>query len=213
LDITDPAVEAYAEAHTTPPPRHLVAVAEDTQRESPFAGMMVGPLEGRLLELLVFALGAKSVLEIGTFTGYSSLSMAAGLQPGGRIFTCELSPEHAEIARRNIASSPYAGVIEVLEGPALETVAGLEGPFDFVFIDADKQSYLSYYEAVLPKLSPKGLIAVDNTLWSGAVLDERAKDADTEAIRRFNDHVVGDDRVVCVQLPVRDGVTLIRRVG
>jgi len=172
--------------------------------------MMVGALEGRYLEMLVYALRPLWVLEIGTFSGYSSISMAAGLPPQGRITTCELSPEHAAVARAHIAASPYPDRIEVIEGPALDTVAKLEGPFDFVFIDADKTNYLAYFEAVLPKLAPGGLIAADNTLWSGRVVDDADQSDDTQAIRAFNDAVVADPRVVCVQTTVRDGVTLIR---
>lgn len=210
IPVVKEGIEEYAAAHTTPPPPWLVALAAETERDNPMAMMMVGALEGRFLELLVFALGARRVLEIGTFTGYSSLSMAAGLPDGGRIVTCDVDPAALAVARRHIAASPYADRIEVREGPALETIAGLEGPFDFVFVDADKTNYLNYYEAVLPKLAKRGLIAVDNTLWSGAVLDESDTSESTEAIRAFNDHVRADPRVVCVQLTVRDGVTLIR---
>jgi len=198
-DITDPVLEAYAEAHTTAPGDHLLALAEETRATLIAPQMMVGALEGRFLE-------------IGTFSGYSSLSMAAGLAPGGRITTCELSAVHASVARSHIARSPYAEVIEVIEGPALDTVTKLTGPFDFVFIDADKTNYLAYYEAVLPKLAPGGLIAADNTLWGGRVVDDSDQSDDTRAIRAFNDAVVADPRVVCVQTTVRDGVTLIRPV-
>jgi caffeoyl-CoA O-methyltransferase len=212
-DIVDPDLEKYAEAHTTPPPAHLVAVDSETREKLDFPQMMVGTLEGRFLEMLVFAARPQNVLEIGTFSGYSSLAMAAGLPPGGKITSCELSPVHAEAARRHIAGSPYAERIEVIEGPAIDTVKSLSGPFDFVFIDADKGSYLAYYEAVLPKLAPGGLIAADNTLWSGNVLKESDHSPDTQAIRAFNDAVAADPRVVCVQLTVRDGVTLIRLAG
>jgi caffeoyl-CoA O-methyltransferase len=212
-DIVDPVLEKYAEAHTSPPPPHLVEVERETREKLNAPGMMVGTLEGRFLEMLVFAGRPRRVLEIGTFSGYSSLAMAAALPPGGTITTCELNPVHAEAARRHIAASPYAGRIEVIEGPALDTVTSLPGPFDFVFIDADKGSYLAYYEAVLPKLAPGGLIAADNTLWSGNVVKESDRSPDTEAIRAFNDAVAADTRVVCVQLTVRDGVTLIRRAG
>ncbi|HTZ09884.1 MAG TPA: O-methyltransferase [Acidimicrobiales bacterium] len=209
-DIVDPAVERYAAAHSTPVVPHLEAVAARTRAELDAPHMMVGELEGRFLEMLVHALRPAHVLEIGTFSGYSAIAMAAGLPPGGRITTCELDPRHAEVARAHIAASPHAASIEVLEGPALDTVAGLSGPFGFVFIDADKGNYLRYYEAVLPKLAPGGLIAADNTLWSGRVLDAGDVSVDTEAIRAFNDAVVADPRVVAVQLTVRDGVTLIR---
>ena len=210
-DLVDPAVEAYAEAHTTAPPPHLEAVAAETRETLASPNMMVGRLEGRFLETLVFATGATSVLEIGTFSSYSSLAMAAGLPLGGRIVTCEIDPVHAEVAQRHIAASPYADRVEVLVGPALETVATLPGPFDLVFIDADKGSYLDYFEAVLPKLSPRGLIVADNTLWSGRILDDADTSVDTVALRAFNDRVATDGRVVAVQTTVRDGVTLIRR--
>ena len=212
-DIVNPALEAYAAEHTTAPPAYLEELAADLRQTLRSPGMMVGRLEGRYLELLTFALGAGRVLEIGTFGGYSALSMAAGLAPGGRIVSCEISEVHAEFARRHIAASPYAERIEVIEGPALETVAALPGPFDFVFIDADKANYLAYFEAVLPKLAPRGLIAADNTLWSGRILDDSDQSADTVALRRFNEVLATDRRVVVAQTTVRDGVTLIRRAG
>ena len=212
-DIVDPAVEAYATDHTTAPPDHLEALAAELQVTLDHPQMMVGRLEGRFLELLTFALSATSVLEIGTFGGYSALAIAAGLAPGGRIVTCELSPEHAAFARRHIAASPYADRIEVVEGPALDTIATLSGPFDFVFLDADKAGYRAYFEAVLEKLAPRGLIAADNTLWSGRVLDPADVSADTVALREFNDFLATDPRVVVAQTTVRDGVTLIRKVG
>lgn len=210
-DIVAPEIEAYAQSNTTAAPEHLVAVETQTKANLQFPGMMVGLLEGRFLEMLVYALKPRHVLEIGTYSGYSALAMAAGLPAGGRITTCELSPEHAEAARHHIDSSPYSGLIEVLQGPARDTLEKLSGPFDLVFIDADKTNYLAYYEAVLPKLASGGLIVVDNTLWSGRVLDGSDESADTLAIRAFNDALVNDERVVVVQLTVRDGVTLIRR--
>ena len=212
-DIVDPALEAYATEHTTAPPAYLEELAADLHRTLPSPHMMVGRLEGRYLELLVFALGARRVLEIGTFGGYSALSMAPGLVPGGRITSCEISEVHAEFARRHIAASPFADVIDVVVGPALDTIAGLEGPFDFVFIDADKSNYPHYFEAVLPKLAPRGLIAADNTLWSGRVLEPSDRSEDTEALRRCNQALATDPRVVVAQTTVRDGVTLIRHAG
>jgi len=212
-DIVEPGLEAYATSHTTAPPAHLRELAAELETTLPSPRMMVGPLEGRFLELLTFALSAHRVLEIGTFGGYSALAMAAGLAPGGRIITCEIEPVHAEFARRHIAASPFADRIDVVVGPALETIATLEGPFDLVFIDADKAAYGDYFEAVLPKLAPRGLIAADNTLWSGRILDPDDQSEDTLALRRFNDALVADPRVVVVQTTVRDGVTLIRRAG
>jgi caffeoyl-CoA O-methyltransferase len=212
-DIVEPSLERYATEHTTAPPPFLEALAEDLRATLDFPGMMVGRLEGRFLEMLTFALGARSVLEIGTFGGYSALAMAAGLAPGGRITSCEISPTHADFARRHIAASPYVDLIEVLVGPAIDTIATLEGPFDLVFIDADKAAYSDYFEAVLPKLAPRGLIAADNTLWSGQILDPSDSSEDTVALRRFNDALAVDPRVVVVQTTVRDGVTLIRPAG
>jgi caffeoyl-CoA O-methyltransferase len=210
--VVDPQVEGYAEAHTTPPAPHLRKVAEATRAaEGAFAGMMVGALEGRFLEFLVVLTRARRVLEIGTFTGYSALSMAEALPTDGEIITCEFDADRAAMARAHFAASPQGGKIEVRVGPALDTIAALDGPFDLVFIDADKSNYLNYYNATLPKLADDGLIAADNTLWSRQVLDGSDQSPDTVALRAFNDFVVADSRVVCVQLTVRDGVTLIRK--
>jgi caffeoyl-CoA O-methyltransferase len=205
---------AYAEAHTTAPPRHLAAVYESTRTDFPAWGMMVGRQEGRFLELLVFASQATRVLEIGTFTGYSSIAMAAGLPDGGSIVSLEVDPHHAATARGNIAAAGLESRISVIQGPALESLNELSGPYDLVFIDADKPSYDAYFEAALPKLAPHGLIVADNTLFSGGVLDgatERGESA--TALRAFNDKLVEDPRVVCVLTTIRDGVTLIRRAG
>jgi caffeoyl-CoA O-methyltransferase len=204
-------IEEYAAAHTTPPPELLQELAAETRETLRAPQMLTGTIEGRFLELLVYGLQAKRVLELGTYSGYSALSMAAGLPEGGHIDTCEADETHAEVARRYIAQSPYADRITVHLGPALDTIKQLEGEFDFVFIDADKENYVNYYEALLPRLAPGGLMAIDNTLWSGRVLDEGDDSEATRAIREINDRVAGDDRVVAVQLSVRDGVTLVRR--
>ena len=210
--LVRPDIEAYAEAHTTPEPEQLQDVAGATQELGDRARMLTGRLEGRMLKMLVAMLRPERVLEIGCFTGYSALSMAEALPPGGRLVTCEVSEEHAAIARRHFAASPYGDRIELRFGPALETVEALDGPFGFVFVDADKSNYLNYYEAVLPKLAPDGVIAFDNVLWSGQVLDERDTSADPVALKELNNALVADSRVECVMLPVRDGVTLVRRV-
>lgn len=209
--VVDDAIERYAEDHTTPPEALLAELAAQTRATLASPAMLTGTIEGRLLELLVFAAGARRVLELGTFSGYSALSMAAALPPDGHVDTCERDPEHAAVARRHIARSPYADRITVHEGPAAETIERLPGPFDLVFLDADKPGYVGYYEALLPRLSERGLIVADNTLWSGRVLDEADESESTQALRAFNEHVRGDPRVVCVMLTVRDGVTLIRR--
>jgi caffeoyl-CoA O-methyltransferase len=211
--ITDPAVEAYAEAHCSAGAPGLEAVAAVTrERMGRRAGMMVGPLEGGFLAALVALTGARTILEIGTFTGYSALSMASALGDGGRVVTCEVSEEHAGLAREHFAANDPAGRIELAFGPALDTIATLPGPFDMVFVDADKAGYDAYFEAVLPKLAPKGFIVFDNVLWGGQVLaDNPAHDADTVALRALNDKLAADPRVATVLLPIRDGVTIVRR--
>ena len=213
IDIADPRVERYAVEHSTPEPGWFAELAEDTRARTSAPGMMVGTLEGRFLAAVVAMLRPSLVLEIGTFTGYSSLSMAEALPPEGRIITCDISEEHVAIARQHIGASPYADRIDIRVGPALETIGTLDGPFDLVFIDADKPGYLGYYEAVLPKLSPDGVILADNVLWSGRLVDGPGadEDASTRALREFNDHVVADERVEVVMLTVRDGVSIIRR--
>ena len=209
--ITREAIEAYAAAHSSPEPPALAALASETREATDAPGMMVGRIEGRFLEFLVYLSQPRLVVEIGTFTGYSALSMAPALPPGGRIVTCDIDPDTNAIARRHAAASPWGDRIEFRLGPALDTLASLAGPYDLVFVDADKTSYHAYYEAVLPKLAERGVIVVDNVLWSGRVIDPADQTDDTAAIRAFNDAVAADPRVVCVMLTVRDGVTLIRR--
>lgn len=210
MTVVDEKIEAYAVAHSTPEHPVLAALAAQTRETEESHGMMVGLLEGRFLETLVWLSGARRILEIGTFTGYSALSMAAALPPGGRLVTCEVSPERAKAARRHVDASPWSDRIEIRVGPALESLTGLDGPFDLVFVDADKTNYRNYYEAALPKLAERGLMAVDNVLWSGRVLDPDDQSEDTVAIRAFNDFVRDDPRVTCVMTTVRDGVTLVR---
>jgi caffeoyl-CoA O-methyltransferase len=204
-------IERYAEEHTKPPVELLRELTEETRATLKAPQMLTGPIEGRFLELLVYGTKARRVLELGTYSGFSSLSMAAALAPGGHIDTCEISEQHAEVARRYIARSPFADRITVHVGPAAETIDRLGGEWDFVFIDADKGNYRHYYDAVLPRLAERGLMAVDNTLWSGRVLEEGDDSPETRAIQEFNDYVRSDSRVVCVMLTIRDGVTLIRR--
>jgi caffeoyl-CoA O-methyltransferase len=209
--IVNPAVEQYAEEHTTPPDPAMAELARETRDSLPFPQMLTGTVEGRLLEMLVWIGRPRRVLELGTYSGYSALAMAAALPEGGRIITCEVDAGHAAFAQRHVDASPYADRIEIRVGRALDVLGELEGEFDLVFIDADKAGYLDYYEATLPMLSERGLIVVDNTLWSGRVADPSDRSEQTVTIRAFNDHVLADPRVVCVQLTVRDGVTLIRR--
>jgi caffeoyl-CoA O-methyltransferase len=202
----DPKVDAYAEAHTTPSGELFERLAAETREKTTLPQMMVGEVEGRFLEFLVRLMRAQRVLELGTFTGYSSLSMARGLPEGGRVISCDVDDETTAIARRYAEEAGLADRIEYRTGPALETIAQLDGTFDLVFIDADKPNYRNYYEAVLPKLSDNGLIVADNALRDGRVLE----DGD-EPMKDFNDHVRNDPRVQCVLLTVRDGMLLVMK--
>jgi caffeoyl-CoA O-methyltransferase len=175
-------------------------------RKLPMAGMQIGPDQGALLQALVRILRAKRCIEIGTFTGYSALAVALALPGDGKIICCDVSEEWTSIARRYWKKAGVARKIDLRIAPALETLKGLRGRFDFAFIDADKPGYVDYYEAILPKLSEHGIIGADNTLFG---LDGDGENA--RAISRFNEHVVADDRVEAVLLPIREGLTLIRR--
>jgi caffeoyl-CoA O-methyltransferase len=207
--IVEPRVEAYAEEHTSPDGELFERLAAETREKTTVPQMMVGRVEGQTLALLVRQSGARRVLELGTFTGYSSISMALALPPDGRVVTCDVNDETTAIARRYAEEAGVVDKIEYRLGPGLETIAELQGPFDLVFIDADKNNYVNYYEATLPLLAPNGLIVADNTLWSGDVADPQNNDESTQHIREFNDHVQGDDRVENVLLTVRDGMNLV----
>jgi predicted O-methyltransferase YrrM len=209
--IFSEALDAYVDAHATPLEPLLQENREETYASLSSPQMIAGPVVGQLLRLLVSLAAPRLVLEIGTFTGYSALAMAGGLPPEGRIISCELSPERAEFAQGYFDRSPWADRIDLRVGPALDTVEALDGPFDFVFIDADKDGYTGYYEAVVPKLSPRGVIAVDNTLNGGDVVDP--VDERDRVMAAFNDHVHADERTENALLSVRDGVTLIRLAG
>ena len=207
MNLIDPAVDAYAEAHTTPGGELFERLAAETREKTTAPQMMVGDVEGRFLEFLVRLRSARHVLELGTFTGYSSLSMARGLPEGGRVITCDVDPDTTAIARRYAEEAGVADRIEYRLGPALETIETLEGPFDLVFIDADKPAYIDYYEAVLPKLANNGLIIADNALRDGKVLS----DEEDEPMNAFNEHVRNDSRVECVLLTVRDGMLFVMK--
>jgi caffeoyl-CoA O-methyltransferase len=203
-------IDAYAASHTTPLPPLLEELQQVTRtRMGQRARMLSGQVEGTLLQLLVSLMGARRVLELGTFTGFSALMMAATLPDDGQLITCDIDPAATAIAREFWAQSPHGRKIELRLGPALDTIKTLEGPFDLIFIDADKPNYLAYYEAVLPLLAPNGVIVVDNVLRGGHVLDPH-EPADFATIE-FNEHIQRDSRVVHVTLTVRDGIMLIRR--
>jgi caffeoyl-CoA O-methyltransferase len=202
-------LEAYAAAHTDPPGALYEQLRKVTYAQTSDPQMQVGPIEGAFLKMLVQLSGARRVLEIGMFTGYSGLKMAEGLPEDGELITCDIDPEAEAIARRFHAKSPHGKKITIRMGPALETIATLKGPLDMVFIDADKERYPAYYKAVFPLLRRGGLIVADNALWSGRVLKPRAKT--DRAIAAFNRLVARDTRVEKVLLTVRDGMMLARK--
>jgi len=205
-------VEEYARAHSTPPDDLLERLYAETHEKLNAPQMLTGPLEGRFLQTLVWTTKARRVLEIGTYSGYSALSMAEALPDDGVVITCDVWEEANEMAKRYAAESPHGHKIDFRLGPALETIETIEGPFDLVFIDADKENYVNYFHATLPLLAERGLIALDNTLWSGRVVpgyDDGSPQ--TKAFRELNDALVADPRGVVVMLPIRDGVTLFRK--
>lgn len=210
LTLVPEEIERYVADHSQPLLpllEELVAETQDVMGER--SVMLSGQIEGALLQTLIASLGATRVLEVGMFTGFSALMMAAALPASGKLITCEINDQAISLAERYFARSPHGDKIEIRRGPAIDTLRALKPPFDLVFIDADKTNYTAYYEASLDLLAPKGVIVVDNVLWSGDVLDP--KDNDGEAIVAFNQHVQDDDRVTNVILTVRDGISLIRR--
>jgi caffeoyl-CoA O-methyltransferase len=203
-------IEEYVEEHTSEEKSLVKELEKETIETTQEAQMMCGRVEGQFLQMLIRLSGARNVVEIGTFTGYSTLMMAEGLPEDGRVITCEISEEYARIARKYIDRSPNSPMIDIKIGPALETLKYISSEsIDFVFIDADKTSYCDYYDESMRIVKKGGLIAVDNALWSGRVL--RPEDDDSRAIALFNNKVKEDPRSEKVLLTVRDGIYLIRK--
>lgn len=212
-DWLDPDIVSYIEAHATPPDEVLRALHDETTAALESASrMQVSADEGALLGLLTGLVGASYAVEVGTFTGYSSICIARALRPGGRLLCCDVSEEYTAYARRAWAAAGLEDRIELRIGPAIDTLKTLatEPEIDLAFIDADKVGYRSYYDELLPRMRPGGLMLADNTLWSAKVLDETVTDDDTVALRAFNDAIAADPRVESFILPIRDGLTLIR---
>ena len=205
-----PGIEEYAEAHSWAESDLCRRLREETHRTMEFPQMVVGPLEGAFLKMMARMVGATRVLEIGMFTGYSALCFAEALPAGGRVITCEIDEKPAALARSYFARSPHGGKIEVRMGLALETLRGLAGPFDLIFIDADKVNYVNYYRRALDLLSERGVILIDNVLWSGDVLKQPPPDQSTAAIQELNRTVSSDARVDAVLVTIRDGVMVVR---
>ena len=208
------ALQAYVEAHSTPPEEILTELAEQTA--SMFgarAGMQIGPEQGTFMTLLARLVGAASAVEVGTFTGYSAICVARGLTDGGRLLCCDISEEWTSVAREYWKRAGLADRIELRLGPAARTLRELPAgtTFDYAFIDADKTSYLEYWDLIVPMIRSNGVILADNTLWSGRVADQRSTDDEVQAIRQFNDHASADGRVDIVLLPIGDGLSLARK--
>lgn len=205
-ELVSTAAERFAEQHTTGLDGQLAGVAAWTQANTPWPGMMSGVPEARLLEALIVIGGARHVLEIGTFTALGSLIMAAAVGEGGHVTTLEVDEEMAAVAQRHIDASPYASRIEIVLGDGLDSLARLDGPFDLVYVDARKSDYPAYYDAVVPKLAPRGVIVADNLFRDGEVLDPNARDEGTVAMRDFAQQVQDDPRMHNVLLTVGDGL-------
>jgi caffeoyl-CoA O-methyltransferase len=207
-------LEDYLASHASPPDGLLTELAAETARLFPDpSGMQIGPDQGVLMTMLTRLTGARSAVEVGTFTGYSSLCIARGLADGGRLICCDVSDEWTSVARRYWEKAGLAERIELRLGPALDTLAALPpGPhLDLAFIDADKSSYPAYWEQLVPRVRPGGLLLADNTLRSGEVADPAATGRGVTVMREFNDLVVADERVDVVLLPIGDGLTVARR--
>ena len=189
--LVRPDIEAYAQAHSMPESAICRALREETQRTMASARMLVGPLEGAFLKMMTGLVGAKRVLEIGMFTGYSALCFAEAVPDDGRVITCEVDEGSAAVARRYFAQAPVGKKIDVRMGPALDTLRTVNGPFDLIFIDADKSNYLNYYRLSLDLLAPQGVILIDNVLWDGEVLKQPPPDEQTAAIQRLNGYFGG----------------------
>ena len=210
MSLTTP-LDQYIVDHSSPEGDYLYRLFRATHIEILAPQMASGHIQGRLLKFLVKMIRPRRILEIGTFTGYSGLCMAEGLDEGGKLYTFEVEDELEDFTRRWIDGSPYAGKIEFIIGDALEIVPTLGERFDLVFIDGNKREYIKYYEMAMEYLNDGGWILADNTLWDGHVIDQERQDAQTNGVRAFNDLIRNDERVEVVILPLRDGLTIIRK--
>lgn len=208
-----PEVHGYLVAHGTPPDAVQQALIEETAALGRASGMQIAPEQGAFMTLLAKLVDARFVVEVGTFTGYSAICLARGLAPGGRLLCLDVSEEWTSVARRHWAEAGLDDRIELRLGPAADALRALpvDPPVDLAFIDADKGGYRTYYDELVDRVRPGGLVLLDNVLWGGAVVDPGDTEPDTEAIRAVNDHVAADPRVEVVMLPVADGLTIARK--
>jgi len=209
-DLALPGIDDYAAAHSWAESDTCRALREETHRTMQFPQMVVGSLEGAFLKMMVRLVNATRILEIGMFTGYSALCFAEALPEDGRITTCEIDEKPAVLARKYFAKSPHGGKIEIKMGSALDTLRPLTGPFDLIFIDADKVNYVNYYRRALELVSASGAILIDNVLWSGDVLKQPPPDQSTAAIQELNRVVAADSSVDAVMVTIRDGVLVVK---
>jgi caffeoyl-CoA O-methyltransferase len=210
-DLVLPEIEAYAEAHSWAESDVCRALRAHTYRSMEAPQMVVGPLEGAFLKMMTQAVQATRVLEIGTFTGYSALCFAEALPSNGRVITCDIDEESVALAKFYWAKSLQGAKIESRLGPAIETLDTLSGPFDVIFIDADKINYPAYYRRALELMAPRGVILIDNVLWSGDVLKYDDADSSTAAIQELNRVIASDRGVRAVLMTIRDGIFMVRK--
>lgn len=212
-ELVLPEIEAYAEEYSAAESEVCRALRDETYRTMEIPHMVVGPLEGAFLKMMAQLVNARQVLEIGMFTGYSALCFAEAMPANGRVITCEINLESAAVARKYFAKSPHGSKIEIRMGPALDTLRDLTGPFDLIFIDADKVNYINYYQRAVELVAANGVILIDNVLWSGDVLLQPPPDRSTAVIQELNRLVASDPRVTAVLVTIRDGVLVVRPKG
>ncbi len=208
-----PELHAYLLGRTTPLSATQAWLIERTSELGPIAMMQIAPEQGRFLTILTRLLGVTNAVEVGTFTGYSSLCIAEGLAEGGRLLCCDVSDDWTAVAHEAWTRAGLEGRVDLRIAPAAHTLTALpdEPVIDLAFIDADKPGYITYWDLLVPRLRPNGVLLVDNVLWSGAVVDRSANDNNTEAVRAFNDHAIADDRMEMVMLPIADGLLIARK--
>jgi caffeoyl-CoA O-methyltransferase len=209
MELVNPDIERYTENYTSSESPVVKALIKESERELQYTGMLSGRVTGRLLAMLVRISGAKQILEVGMFTGYSALCMAEALPDNGSLITCDTNERYAAIARTAFAQSEHGDKIKLQMGPALQTIQSLNQSFDLIFIDADKNNYIRYYKSLLPKLKTDGLLVIDNVLWGGQVL--APDDSKARTIDALNEMIAEDERVEQVMLTIRDGLTLVRK--
>lgn len=213
MEFIEPKLQQYIDDHSREEPELLHRLYRETHLKVPLPQMLAGNLQGQVIRMISLLVKPKNILEIGTFTGYSGICLAEGLQEGGKLYSLELSREREEMVKRYWTEAGIIDKTELIFGDATQTLPTIDKKFDLVFIDADKLNYPTYYDLILPKLNVGGVLLGDNVLWSGKVVEEEAQDTDTTNIRLFNQKVQNDPRVENVLLPVRDGLMVARKVS